>query len=169
MKSREELEAELDETLALLEERTAILDTLRAQNDVLEHRLAELRRQSGQQLAEQRDELADVWRVALKAQTLLTDLIVARRKGKVNAVRPAEESRRRPGRPAGSTHHNREGFAERLVEAYQALPHEARTREEVARALGVKKRTFTRYLERWAIPWPPVSNNHSHAEATWKR
>jgi len=59
------------------------------------------------------------------------------------------------GRPAGSTRFDERVFAKQLFEVYEQLPRDHRSREEVAQALGISRRTLHRYLDKWAIVWPP--------------
>jgi len=60
------------------------------------------------------------------------------------------------GRPAGTTRINQQVFTRDLQTAYEALPADQRSRAEVAKALGISRRTLLRYCDRWDILWPPV-------------
>lgn len=60
------------------------------------------------------------------------------------------------GRPSGTTRFDERVFVKDLFDTYQQLPEDQRSREEVAKALGISRRTLHRYCERWDILWPPV-------------
>lgn len=61
------------------------------------------------------------------------------------------------GRPHGTgKYDDRVVFAKRLLNAYQSLPEDDRSKGDVAQALGMSRRTLHRYLGRWAVIWPPT-------------
>lgn len=62
---------------------------------------------------------------------------------------------RRAGRSFGSTKRSEQDFIQELFVTYQQLPAAHRRRDDVALAMGISRRTLHRYLERWAIRWPP--------------
>jgi len=64
----------------------------------------------------------------------------------------------RTGRPVGTTRWGEAEFVKTLFEEYEALPPGQRSRDEVAEAMKISRRTLHRYLDRWAIPWPPVQS-----------
>lgn len=60
------------------------------------------------------------------------------------------------GRPVGTTRWTEARFVKALRDEYEALPEERRSMNEVARVLGISRRTLLRYCERWSVLWPPV-------------
>lgn len=103
-----------------------------------------------------KDELGDVWRILARIHAYTSDLIVTR------GVSPGPPIKRERGRPPGVTKSQREGFPMRLERAYRSLPPGDRTQKKVAECLGITRRTLVRYLDRWAVSWPPTTNNSVH-------
>jgi len=61
----------------------------------------------------------------------------------------------RTGRPRGSTRFDEQVFARDLFERYRAQPPDQRSRADLAKAMGISRRTLHRYLDRWDLAWPP--------------
>jgi hypothetical protein len=109
------------------------------------------------ELAQLREENATLKRVLTRVYVLTAEEVVN--------LQRATSAR---GRPVGATRTPKEDFIRNLYATYSELPPEQQTREAVAKAFGISKRTLNRYLVRWAVPWPPV-NGHASVEELVQR